>query len=138
MLKLINSFKVGHDDIDDDHAEILNAIKAIINTAKTGGDLSVARSSLDQFVHTCEQHFQNEERILAEAGYPHLAAHRDDHKEMLTKIQSARDGCINADNHDVCIQNLQDIIGMMIDDIVRSDMTFISYLQTQGVVRNRL
>lgn len=136
-LALMESLKIGHDAIDDDHAEIIDSINAISRKATRGDDQAAMQPLLEQFLCTCEAHFRKEEGILESAGYPLLAEHTAYHDDMLIKARTAQHRCITADSHDDCLSHLEKMMEFLVDDIVRSDMGFASYLQAQGLARVR-
>ncbi|HEY9163847.1 MAG TPA: hemerythrin domain-containing protein [Magnetovibrio sp.] len=137
MLELIDSLKTGHVDIDDDHADIIDTINEAMDMAQDREMFTQVPARLDSFVDSCEAHFRKEERILAEANYPLLAEHTAYHDQMLSKARTALQHFCVAHNHDERIQYLEAIIGFLIDDILCSDMTFVSYLKEKGLAHDQ-
>lgn len=137
QLELTRSLRTGHDAIDADHAHIIDAINAITREARTGGQPSVCHALMEEFIDTCAAHFRKEEEILAQAAYPALAEHSDCHNQMLEKARAAYQLCRTADDQAAHLRHLEDVVSLLIDDIVRSDMAFVSYLQAQGLARAR-
>lgn len=136
-LELIDSLKTGHTDIDGDHAEIIATINTITHMAKGDGDLSQMPALLERFVRICEAHFQNEECILAQAGYPYLGEHSAYHSQMLANADAARLRFGEAQNQENRLKHIEEMIGFLVDDILSSDMTFVSFLQARGLAQGR-
>lgn len=136
-LELVESLKTGHFDIDEDHAEIIANINSISHMAHRGGDLSQMPSMLERFVQICEAHFHKEERILSQANYPHLTEHSAYHRQMLANANAARLRFGAAQSQESRLKHLEDMIGFLVDDILSSDMTFVSFLQARGLARDR-
>lgn len=136
-LELMESLKTGHVDIDEDHAEIIAAINAICHMARNGGDLSQMPALLDDFMRLCEAHFHQEESILYRANYPRLSEHSIFHHQLLAKADAARLRVINAQNQESRLKHVEDMIEFLVDDILGSDLTFVSFLQARGLARER-
>jgi len=136
-LELVEALKTGHDDIDGDHERIIDTINTITHTANSGGSWDALLSLLDAFLSACEAHFRKEEGILADAGYPGLIEHTAYHDQMLAKARRAHLRCTQAECPESCRPHIQEMVELMVDDIVRSDMGFASFLQAKGLARPR-
>lgn len=137
QLELIQSLRTGHAVIDADHQHIIESINAITRDVTQGGELAASQMLLDEFIGMCEAHFQREEEILAQASYPELDEHAAYHNEMLANARAAKTLYISANDPAQRLRHLEDMVAYLIDDIVRSDMAFVSYLQAHGVTRER-
>lgn len=136
-LQFMESLRTGHNDIDDDHADIIETINDVMQMVQDGDTFAQVPAHLDTFVHTCETHFRNEERILADANYPHLAQHTADHDLVLANAHTARRNFGEADNQEDRRKHLESMIGFLLDDILSSDMAFASFLQAKGLAHGR-
>lgn len=134
---LMDGLLTGHPDIDGDHGEIIDSINALGRMIDDNHDPSHMAELLSAFIQLCEDHFRKEEHILKDAAYPQLSEHARFHDSMLTNAQAARVKLEAADTLLDRRKHLQDIIGFLIDDIMRGDMAFVSYLQMQGLARER-
>lgn len=77
---------VGHDRMDEEH-ECLAHLVLALQEAVLGraGKEAVARAACD-LVEFTREHFHNEERLMEAAGYPAIAAHREDHAVLLQRL----------------------------------------------------
>ena len=133
QLELTQALITGHAVIDAEHRRIIEAINTIIQAAKADGEAWAFQSLLENFVALCAEHFRSEEAILAQARYPQLAGHTAYHEAMLAKARDVQALCLAADSPAARLRHLEDMVGCLVDDIVRSDLTFVSYLQAAGV-----
>lgn len=80
------SLKVGVDLVDTQHRylfEIINSMQAKIARGDTESALA---DGLDSMRTYARFHFESEERLLAEHGYPDLAGHKALHREFLAQV----------------------------------------------------
>ncbi|MFC1673781.1 bacteriohemerythrin [Pseudomonadota bacterium] len=135
-IELIESLKTGHDGIDEDHARIVDAINALWDAME--GEVSpCAPALLDGFMELCEEHFRNEEKILAAANYPDLGEHIKFHDTMLDRATAAKQRCVASGDGQTRISCLEEMITVLIEDVVRGDMGFVSFLTDRGLAHNR-
>ena len=138
MLKLIvnwlDSFLIGHDAIDRDHREIFTVMAEVETHIGRRDHLAC----LERFAHAADliaRHFEAEETLLRDLGYPGLKAHMAYHLEMMARAETVMGLCEQklADPEDVtpCFEEL---IRFLIDDIIRGDLVFKSFLVECGEI----
>ena len=137
ILTLMDSLKTGHDDIDDDHARIIDTLNVTQSTIQAGGNTQAAHALIDRFIRICEAHFHREEQILSDIGYPDVAEHAVHHDSMLKRARIARTAFLAADSIEERLQHLDDLTSALIEDIVQSDTAFASFLEARGLVPNK-
>lgn len=77
-------------------------------------------------------HFSREEQYLSEVEYPGLEKHKIYHKELLVKADTTKRMCEGIEtDHDLkeCFDRM---VNFLIDDILRGDIKFKSYLEYEG------
>jgi hemerythrin-like metal-binding protein len=65
---------------------MMRALNELHAAAMRGKAHEVAGPLLRQIVSLTNEHFSAEERLMQSTGYPGLAAHRDQHRELSGKI----------------------------------------------------
>ena len=80
------SYTVGVDDLDDDHKRLIELINRFQTayTYHTGEEFE--HQALNELVDYTKYHFEREEKMMEEAGYPDLAAHKEIHRTMIAKV----------------------------------------------------
>ncbi len=81
-----DSFSVGNAHLDEQHKGLIALINLIDDANLTG-------PVLDQLQDYVDEHFRDEERLMEEAGYAGLPAHREQHaafREWLETSQQAQ------------------------------------------------
>lgn len=75
-------YSVNDPSLDAEHKQIIESINELY-TAMNGADQAAAtRRALDKLVQYTRTHFAHEEKILLEAAYPDLLAHKALHDNM--------------------------------------------------------
>jgi hemerythrin len=70
------------DVCDNQHKELFNRVNAL-NEAVSDGARTEIGSRLDHLIEYVVEHFETEERLMEERGYNGLAAHREEHTQLV-------------------------------------------------------
>ncbi len=128
MLKWTQSFELGVEEVDSEHRELFE-IARDIEQAVERHELDKCAALVDHFVETSKRHFKNEEAFLRREGYPDIEAHSKYHESLLDKAEALKANCekeIETGKMEKCYV---DSINLVLDDVVRGDLPFKSYLQ---------
>jgi hemerythrin len=68
---------------DDQHKELFRMLNSLHNTAGTGNRAAIGQE-LDALIAYVVMHFQTEEKLMTEKGYPDFAAHKAEHDKLVT------------------------------------------------------
>ena len=123
--------EIGVDFIDDDHKHLLG-IMLKIKQAVQESNHSECSSLLDQLLKFAHEHFTREEDFLKSVKYPELENHKIYHQKLLEKAITIKRICAGIESdHDLneCFDNMANFL---IDDILRGDIHFKSYLEYNG------
>ncbi len=101
----------GNDLIDGQHKELIGRVNKLVDSCTFGKEKNVAIQTLDFLMDYTVFHFDAEEKLQEEAGYPELSAHRAQHaqfkqaveelKEMLEEEEGPTDAFVAAVNKNV-------------------------------------
>ena len=125
------SFELGIKSIDDQHKNLFALAKAVpLGLA--------ARSSTEiaTFVQAAREHFESEESILLLSGFPELHEHRHYHLSLIRRAGDLTTICDSEENPIKSGEFHDEIISFLLDDIVRGDTAFKSFLQYHGLTEN--
>lgn len=98
VLRLVwqEAYASGHLLIEQQHQTLFSLANQLIDqsasTAITAGDVQGAFKQLLQHI---AMHFACEEELLAQVGYPHVHAHGQAHRRLLSRAQKMFDDCQN-------------------------------------------
>lgn len=74
--------RVHHPEIDAIHAELAELAAVLANA-----DAGAYAGLFAQLISHTEAHFAHEERLMRESGFPHVAEHLAEHRQMLQEMR---------------------------------------------------
>jgi len=86
-LKWTRDFEVGISSIDDQHKRLCSMVTEFENAVSFGHGLEMIGIILKNLVDYVKYHFEDEERVMAELGYPDLEAHKLLHKGLVLDVK---------------------------------------------------
>jgi len=79
-------YSVGVDVLDDDHKRLIELINRFQVAYKYHTGEEFERQAFEELVDYTKYHFEREEKMMEEAGYPDLEAHKELHRAMISKV----------------------------------------------------
>jgi hemerythrin len=83
-------YSVGDPALDADHQQILQLINKMYEALELSDAAVRLREALDQLVRYTMTHFQREERVMQECGYPDFTDHKAVHDRMRRRTLGLR------------------------------------------------
>ncbi len=127
LLNWNSNYSVGDARIDADHRHLFDLINEFHYVFLQNHDRKEIARVLNNLVKYCEEHFQREERLMSEHGYPGLAEHQTIHAELfetLFTLQSKfEDGSVKMEK-----ETIEFLRHWLIDHIADHDMKFGRFL----------
>jgi hemerythrin len=128
-----DAFLTGHPDIDGEHIEIFEIINAVAD-AIDEREFSNCHKLTSSFLELCRDHFQHEEEILAKLKFPRLEEHASFHTALLEKGETIFELCECQSDPSLLEDRFTELVTFFIEEVVRGDLDFVSFLQDKGVV----
>ncbi|HEY9081656.1 hemerythrin domain-containing protein [Magnetovibrio sp.] len=135
-ISLLDTFITGHPVVDAEHRKIVDSINGV-SQAVSAGEYERCSTLLDEFLQICIDHFDSEESLLSELGYPGLADHTAFHRELILKAKSVKVLCMDRTRPDSIQRCFDEMATLLIEDVVKGDLQFVSFLVEKGVVDQR-
>jgi len=135
-IELLETFITGHPVIDAEHRKIVDSINEV-SEAVQAGEYDRCSLLLDDFLQICIDHFNSEEKLLADLGYPGLTDHSAFHSELVLKAKSVKVLCMDQTRPDSIRRCFDEMATLLIEDVVKGDLQFVSFLVEKGVVDQR-
>jgi hemerythrin-like metal-binding protein len=79
-------YSVSEPFLDDQHKEIIGLVNDLYVALERGNDGAVVKPLLDKFARYAKEHFDCEEQIMQEHGYPLLEEHKALHDQARNQI----------------------------------------------------
>jgi hemerythrin len=80
---------VGIKAMDDQHGILMDAINELRQAVTRGGGREQVSELLDRLIEFTRMHFDSEERLMQQAGFPCLVEHRAQHQCLMAQILEA-------------------------------------------------
>jgi len=125
------TLETGVEEIDDDHRHLFLLAQAIASAVE-GRNHEQCRTAAERFLEAAQKHFAEEEKFLAQAGWPGLEEHKRYHAQLLTKAIALKKVCDEKGKQGNSQTLYFDLIAFVIDDALRGDYQFKSYLEYHG------
>ncbi|HVI52048.1 MAG TPA: bacteriohemerythrin [Candidatus Sulfotelmatobacter sp.] len=91
VLGWTEDLSVGVAVLDGHHKRLFDLLDELYRAVQAGGSETAVGTVLDELVAYTEYHFQEEEKLLEQAGFPALEAHRKVHKALTGQVIRMRD-----------------------------------------------
>ncbi len=83
-----DEYSVGVVAMDDDHRKLLNLINHLQTAIHYQTGEQFEQEALEELMAYTRYHFQREEELMQQYGYPDLAAHQKLHREMVADAEA--------------------------------------------------
>jgi hemerythrin len=94
-------YSVGDPSIDAQHSQIIGVINELYDAMQKGKDRDVLKSILDRLLQYTIAHFNHEENIMQECGYPDFDQHKKLHDKLRQKTIDWRENVSLVTGHDL-------------------------------------
>lgn len=81
-----DDFSLGVESVDVEHREMIALINALDESMQQDASQDTVVETLGEIYARIASHFALEEKIMRNAGYEHLAAHKADHERLLDRL----------------------------------------------------
>jgi hemerythrin len=124
-----DEYSVGIRMIDYDHRglfEVMNDLQDAVEHRH--GDAEIGHT-ITYLVRYVQAHFEREERLMGEYGYPHLADHKNNHRKLAREVFAVQK-LYETDHNLVDLGKLIEFLrGWLIRHILGTDMDYAPYLR---------
>lgn len=119
--------------IDEQHKKLLSLIDQLhrgVSEGQSKEDLQkVFAGLLDYMLH----HFETEEQLMAQHGFPGLEEHKREHEDFRRKIIEFLDAFLDAQT-DVAMDMVQYLVSWIRLHVFFTDRRYVTFLNERGVV----
>ena len=81
-----DSFSVGVEEFDEQHKKLIAMLNGLYDAMKEGRAVEALGPLLSDLIAYTRTHFANEERLLAEKGYPDFEGHKQEHDKLTQRV----------------------------------------------------
>ncbi len=91
LIEWQDNFKIGIDEVDFEHQELIELINESYNDAKEEGSSLAVLGSLGEIFEKISAHFALEEKEMRELKYDEYEVHKEEHEQLLDSIRDIMD-----------------------------------------------
>lgn len=123
-----DGLSVGNELIDSQHRAFFDEIAAVGRALEDGEGRDAVIAFYCKFVGALAQHFQAEEALLEQVGFPHLTEHRIEHEALMQAVNAVEGLLVTGESaHDMKFV-IKRLFTSLIEHLVYEDMRYKSHL----------
>ena len=123
-----DDFSVGVDSLDADHIMIFSLINHVDDANRSGDDQHAIGRLLKVLLDVAEAHFQREEKIMLQNGYPDLEAHVDEHRIIIEDVQALYAAYNETQSSEISHEIAKTLCAWLEEHILETDMQYRPYV----------
>jgi len=128
-----SDYSVGVESIDKEHQHLFALAESLHVAIRTGGGTEKLRAILSELVAYTSFHFEHEEKLMADVGYPHLEEHRKEHQDFKRRVQNMSSPSTGEDENTPNYV-LSCIVQWLRCHTMSSDRRIGTYMRRRGIV----
>jgi hemerythrin len=125
---------IGDATLDTQDRSIFEFVREIDHLWSLGASTGQLRGVAERLNSVLEAHFRYEEGMLARIGYPNLAKHAAEHREILEDLASLRRRMMDGDglnSGDAGLRLSNFILGVTMGHVVNTDSDYCRYIMEE-------
>lgn len=127
-----DDLSVGVDEIDDQHKKLVQLVNGLHNHLVIGDANDIMGKVLDRVIEYTSFHFDTEERLMEEHGFPFSAAHKREHQKLVNTALELQ-AKLNSGNGRITSETMTFLKDWLSHHILESDMYLGKFLNSKGV-----
>jgi hemerythrin-like metal-binding protein len=134
IYSMSGSLSLDYDDIDTEHERLIDILNEALRISRSeqGHVAGALDKTLVVLMEAMLAHFAHEERGMASLGYSDLHQHEAHHARCIERLRFL---CGSVAGTFTNKSVLDQVFDMIIDDIIRADSGFKSFLYARGLLR---
>lgn len=127
-----DDLSVGIESIDADHKKLLTLINNLQTAVYYPTGEAFERKALQELVDYTRYHFDREEKLMRDNGYPDYEPHKRQHEAMIAKVGGFMDA-YDKDREGTVEEITAFLKNWLIQHIAGTDQKYSAYLRERGV-----
>ena len=131
IIEWSEDFKIGEDEIDKEHWGLFALVHELGDKLKQGAAEASINVTIEALVAYVDVHFEHEERLMQESGYPALEAHKRAHEALGRRVAGFQEDLRRAPEAFDFDALMEFLSNWLSEHIVKLDMEFAAYHKKQ-------
>ncbi len=124
-----DKFSVGNHTMDSHHQKLFDILNVIHDAAREGRGEEIIETQLNELASYTKYHFNEEDKLMVQTGYPGLESQRQAHKAFLDKIADYQAEVQNGNGLFVVSNVAVTVKDWLKQHILTMDMQYEDYLK---------
>ena len=129
-IKWDDSWNTGIPAIDQQHRKLVNLVNDLSDAMRVGKSKDVLEDVLTVLVNYTKTHFSSEERLMVQADYADLPAHKKQHQEFIERVDTYAEK-VKMGSTAVSVQMLSYLSSWIIDHIRGVDAKYVPAMKNK-------
>ncbi len=125
-------YSVGVEVFDNQHKKLVEIVNNLHESMLKGKSRSVMAEILDELIQYTVEHFQTEESLFDQHGYPKESEHRHQHKTLTDQVVAFRNEFL-AGTTMISIGLLEFLRKWLVEHMQGADMAYKGFFNENGV-----
>ncbi|MEG3638485.1 bacteriohemerythrin [Magnetococcus sp. PR-3] len=128
-----SSYETGFESIDGDHKRLVELINQLHAAMVTGSSSQIMDELVEGLINYGVVHFQREERLFEQYGYPDRVAHIRSHETFKQYVTKKREELAKGANINLSKEVIAYLEEWLIKHIIHEDMAYKAFFQQKGI-----
>ena len=122
-----SNYEIGNALVDSEHKEIFGMVDKLLADDFTGRPDKI-KSTIDFLAGYVVRHFDHEEQLMDESGYPDMGSHAAQHRDFVKTVGDLAERIEgNLDSIDLSLEVNKVIVDWLAEHVMGSDKAMINY-----------
>ena len=126
------SYSVNVKRCDEQHQKLFSMLNGLHQAMSVGQGRSVVAPIVQELGAYTDTHFRAEEKLMEQASYPALAAHREQHKTFVAQVEKFKQDLANG-NSSPAIEVAGFLMNWLSKHIRQTDRQYSAHLNAKGI-----
>lgn len=126
-------WEIGIAEIDEHHHKLVEMVQCLFGALITGQGTDYVKEVVIELIDYTKYHFQREEEIFAEHGFPELDVHKEMHEDLIKQVLDISQDILKHDTSEELSDEVYHFLRhWLADHIINEDLKFKTYLKSQS------
>jgi hemerythrin len=133
LMTWTEKLSVGVGVLDDDHKKLVSMVNELFDAMQAGHGKEKLGGILDRLVQYTRFHFDREEKLFAETGYPASRPHKEQHEALTRQVLDVQKKYNAGAAATLSVDVMHFLRDWLVKHIQGSDQSYRAHLNAKGI-----